>query len=360
MAHDAPADGQNGKPAHAGAAERPRPRTRAERIVRGLIPPAVSAAILYYFLRDQDWVALGQAAMRANLALAIPAIIIPQLVSWVLGTVVVERTFRWFHAPFPWLTYFWVRGAGYILSFVNTALGAGGLMLYQQRRARIGWSKLWGIVLFRVGLGLWGIVLVMIPCTLLMQQEGLGARTGLDLDIWWAVLAFGAAWLAEAWLHFHHGIELGFSRRIEGRRGLEFWTAFRTSTPRHWVLMWLYVLPQYFSMVIGYYFLNLAFGIDAPFVETLVSMPFAFLIMELPIAFSGFGTATLAWTTFFGSYGDPNDIAALTLALPSGRLLTRAAIGALSLGPGMRELSRMASEVDPGVPPGQPEPPQSP
>lgn len=336
------------RPDDNGSQQQPGRSGRTGRVLRGVLPLAVSVGILYYCLAGQDWQALAAAAARANLWLAIPAIVVPQLISWALGALAVQRSIVWFHGPFPLRTYFWVRGVGYILTFINSALGVGGLMLYQQRKARIGWAKLTGIGFFRVALGLWGIALVMIPSTLLMQSAGLGAATQLNLYAWWALLAFGTAWLVEAWLTWHHGISLGLSKAVSrGGRG-EFWSAFRESKPRHWWLMWAIFLPQYAGLLVGYYFLNRAFGIDAPFVETLVSMPFAILVMDLPIAFAGFGTATLAWVTFFGAYGSEADITALTLALPTARLLTRALVGVVSLRPGLRDLRTLSPAPGPG------------
>ncbi|MDH5671329.1 MAG: flippase-like domain-containing protein [Myxococcales bacterium] len=314
-------------------------------VLRRSLPFVVSAAIVYYYLRGMDWTALLVIAGRVELPLALAAVAVPQLLNWLIGALLVQRTLLWFHGPFSLRDYFWFRGATYILAFINSALGGGGQVLYQQRTAAISWTKLLGILLFRVGLGLWGITLVMIGATLALHAMGIAQRVQLNLQLWWGLLIFGLAWLVEAWIHWHHDRPFGLSRLVVRDREHEFWTAFRLATPRHWLLTWALTLPQLFATVIGYYFLNLAFGIDAPLAESLVVLPLAMLIMDLPVAFAGFGMATVGWMTFFGDYASAEDITALTLFLPMARMLCRAAIGVLSLKPALPQIERLLSSL---------------
>ena len=167
------------------------PKSPLVRALQRVLPIVVSGAILYYYLRALDWQSLRVVAENANLPLAVAAILIPQLIVWILGALLIQRSIVWFHGPFPLLPFIWIRGSAYILMFINTALGGGGLVLYQQRRGNISWTKLIGIILFRLGLGLWGICLLMIPVTLSLHLLGLEDRIKLDLGIWWGVLIGG-------------------------------------------------------------------------------------------------------------------------------------------------------------------------
>lgn len=317
------------------------------RALQRVLPVVVSGAILYYYFHALDWVSLKRVASEANLPLAIAAILIPQLLVWILGALVIQRSLVWFHGPFPLVPFIWIRGSAYILMFINTALGGGGLVLYQQRRGNISWRKLAGVILFRLGLGLWGICMFMIPVTLAVHALGLEDRIKLDLGIWWGVLIGGLVWLIDAWFYWHHDIKLGISQFVVRDRTSEFWSAFQNSTPRHWFVMWGLGLPQIASMVIGYHVLNRAFGIDAPLAESIVVIPLVMLIMDLPIAFAGFGTATLAWTTFFSGYASVEQIAALTLVLPIVRMLCRATIGVVSLRPAMADIRELIEASGP-------------
>ena len=101
-------------------------------------------------------------------------------------------------------------------------------------------------------------------------------------------------------------------------------------------------MPQITIVLVGYYFLAHAFSVDVPFWECLVVMPLVLFISNLPIAFGGFGTTTLAWQEFFGQYGAADSIAALTLFIPAGRLLLRGLIGLISLPAAYHEVTTMS------------------
>jgi len=313
---------------------------------RKALPFLVSGLMIAYYVRDIAWSQLVEAASHANLPLAAAAVLLPQLVSWFLGAVMVERTINWFHGPFPLRTYFWVRGGAYLLAFINNAIGGGGLMLYQKTRAEISWPKLLGITLFRVGVSFWGIGLVMIPATLLLHQQGLARKvfsSDTSLHVWWTILIVpGFLFLLSNWNYWFRGRDLtGLGRVLVRDRKAEFWTAFDQSTPRRWLILWALFLPQYLLSILAFHMLNLAFGIHVPFIEAMVALPFAFVIMDLPIAFGGFGTMTLAWMTFFSDYGSVESIAALTLFVPIARLACRGAIGGLSMKPALAEVNRL-------------------
>jgi hypothetical protein len=309
--------------------------------VKKVGPVLVSGIILYYCFQGQDWEKLMDACARANLWLAILAIVIPQLVYWYLDALMVERTFNWFHGPFPFWPYFWVKGAIYILMFVNTIIGSGGMLLYQQRKADITWNKYMGILLFRLAMAMWGIAVLMIPLTLAMHYYGLTDKTKINMYVWWGFIIFGVLWMTEAWIGWHGKKHFGLSKIVVRDRETEFWTAFQLSTRRHWLLSWAMILPPYALMLVGFYFCSLAFDVKVPFLLFMAIAPLALLIMGLPIAFAGFGTATVAWMMFFNDYGREEDILALSLFLPFARMACRALIGMISLQPALGEINAL-------------------
>jgi hypothetical protein len=314
--------------------------------VKRVVPIIVSAAILYYYFHDKDWQVLWEATARATLWLAILAIVAPQLVHWYFHTLLVQQHFEWFHGPFPLWDYFWVRGAMYILMFVNPVLGGGGVLLYTQRKAKITWTKLWGIILFRIGLMLWGFSVFMIPITLAMHYYGYTEQAGINMYVWWGFLIFGVVYLINGWMTWHHGTHFGISKFVVRDRNSEFWTAFRMASKKQWYFTWALGIPPAIFSLVALYFLNIAFDINVPFVQFIVVAPLAMAIMDLPIAFGGFGTATLAWNTFFEGYGSPEDIAALTLFLPFARAVCRALIGAVSLRPAIKDITTLFQESE--------------
>lgn len=304
-----------------------------------IVPVVVSLLILYYYFRDQEWDKLIDACRGANLWLAVLAIVIPQVAYWFLDSLMTERTFKWFHGPFPLWTYFWVKGAIYILMFINTALGGGGMLLYQQRKAEITWRKFMGVLLFRLGVGAWGMGIIMVPFTLALYYYDLDEKIKINMYVWWGFLIFGIYWFIEGWLVWHHNMSFGISKLIVRDRDSEFWSCFRIAKKKHWLLLWAMILPPYFMMLVGFYFLTFAFGVEVPFLEFMVVSPIVLAIMDLPIAFAGFGTATVAWTLFFGAYGTVESIAALTLFLPFARAICRSLIGLVSLPMALKEIN---------------------
>ncbi|UCD85489.1 MAG: flippase-like domain-containing protein, partial [Deltaproteobacteria bacterium] len=269
------------------------------------------------------------------------AVVIPQIILWFFDALLIQQHMVWFHGPFPLKTFFWVRGAIYILLMINPSLGGGGILLYLKRKTQITWTKLWGLVLFRFGLGMWGMCLVLIPATLAMHHYGLAEKARINMGIWWGLLIFGFAWMVEAWIFWHHKRRFGLSKLVAPNPESEFWTAFRLATRRRWFLTWAMIVPPFLLWLVGWYLLALAFEVRIPFFEYMVISPLVMLIIDLPIAFGGFGTATLAWVTFFGDYGSAENIAALTLFLPFARSICRALIGLVSLKPALQDINSL-------------------
>ena len=316
--------------------------------LRKAVPIAVSAGIIYYYFRGMEWERIIAETSRANLGLAVAAVALPQFIFWYFETLIVHKHFTWFHKPFPWREYFWVRGAIYILMFVNVALGGGGIVYYIKRKAEISWKKLGGIMLFRFGLTMWGLTPFLIVATALMHYYGVVDEGSVALYIWWGVLVFGFLWMIEGWLVWNRDRNFGLAKYLVRDRQSEFWTAFRLAGNREWWLTWAMTLPPFFLMLVGVWLLALAFGIEVPFVRFIALAPLFWLVMDLPIAFAGFGTATMSWNLFFGSYGTEADVAALTLFLPFARSATRAVIGAISLKPALNEIKVLSGDEEKG------------
>jgi len=312
--------------------------------VKRVVPMLVSALILCYYFYDQDWIALKDAAGRANIPLAVAAVLIPQLIYWFFEVLIAERHFRWYHEPFPWRDYIWARGAMYLLMLVNNSLAGGGILVYLKRKTVISWKKMLGIILFRVGLTMWGIGLVLIPATIMMHRYGLFEKAKLNVYVWWGVLIFGVVWMTEAWIVWHHGRNFGLSKIVVRDRNSEFWTAFSKSTPRQWLYTFFMGLAPLFILLWGFWFLALAFGVKLPLLHYLVVSPIAMLIVEIPIAFAGFGTTTIAWMFFFGEYGDREAIVSISLFLPFLRAMVRACIGLVCLKPALKDLNTLIAE----------------
>lgn len=315
--------------------------SRASSLAKKIVPIMISLLILYYYFHEMDWLEFRNACAEANLWIAVSALVIQQFIFWFFEVLIVERHLRWFHGPFSFKTYFWVRGALYLLMFINLALGSGGQIVYVQRKTRIAWRKFTGLILFRVGLTLWGLGVLLIPLTIAMQRYVPTDAVKINLDLWWGFLIVLALTLLLAWHFWHYNRLPRLSRLIVRDRGSELWTVFNTASRSQWLCTWAMALPPFIFMILAYYFVTIAFGIEVPLLEFLVTVPLAIIIMELPIAFAGIGTATFGWMTFYGEYGTLTQIGAATLFLPVVRSLIRAAIGIGSLSPALNDIQSL-------------------
>lgn len=312
--------------------------------IRRIIPFLVSALILYYYFGEQNWNELFMAVKNAKLAIATLSVFVPQLVFWFFETLIMERHIRWFHGDFSFRSYFWVRGGLYILMFFNNVIGTGGIILYLKQKTGMSWKKLWGILLFRFGLTMWGINIVMVPATIGVYHFGLVDKIEINMHLWWGLLIGGLIWLIQAWGWWHHGSFPRLSKLIVKNRESEIWTAFRLADRKRWLLTWAMVLPPFYLTLFGAWVLAWSFDIHIPFTEYLVLSPIFFFLMDLPIAFAGFGTATMAWNMFFGDYGDPHAVAAMTLFLPFARATCRLLIGFISLRPAINDVASLLNK----------------
>lgn len=301
----------------------------------------VSGFILYYYFADQDWKKLYEAMAQANIILAILALLIPQLLIYFCDVFITTRHFQWFHGPFPWKEFCWVRGAMYLILLVNSTIGGGGIVLYLQRKTQITWTKFIGLMIFRTSLTMWSIAILLIPVTLAMHYYNIFEVSKLNPYIWWTLLSLGLIGFIEGWFAFHYNKPFLLTRLILNRIENEIWTAFRIASKAQWLLTILWGLIPMIAMLGGFWFLALAFGVKIPILHFAATSLVVMMIMDLPIAFAGFGTTTMAWMIFYSDYGSQEAIASLTLFLPFARAAIRAIIGLVALKPAINDINML-------------------
>jgi hypothetical protein len=314
-------------------------RLRIPSWAKKIIPFLVSAFILFYYFHKQDWQGIFAAASRVNFTIAVLAIMVPQMVLWLFEVLIAHRHIEWFHEPASFKTFFWVRGAIYLLIMLNPSLGLGGFVVYIWRKTGITWSKMLGIVIFRYGLLFWGICVLLIPTALALHRYGLYENSRTVIWVWWGILLFGLIWMIDAWFYWHHKKSIGISSLVVRNPEKDVWTAFRLATKKQWLLTWALEVPSAILYVTGIFFLSRAFNVRVPYLEFMVLSPFVIAIGDMPVAFAGFGSTTLAFFTFFGDYGSAETITALTLFFPFARATIRVLIGLVSLKPAITDVN---------------------
>jgi hypothetical protein len=326
--------------------------------VKTFLAILVSLGILGFYFKDINWQKFIEATKEANLWMAFLSILIPQMIFWLFSVYQMERTFVWFHRGFPWRDYVWVRGALYLLMMINTGVGGAGNVLYLQQKTQISWIKFIAISFFRFSVQMAAIGMLLIVSTIAMHMIGVFKDTPLNPWIWWTVLILGQLTFWDAWSYFVVGKPIGLSRfffttgsknglLIGGIRNSEhrLWYVFNLASKMQWILTMIWGLIPVLIIIVGYWYFTKAFNIDIPFILFFATILLVVTLQDLPIAFAGFGSTTLAWSLFYSEYATPEAIASMTLCMPLLRLAVRGGIGAVSMKPALADVSMIISQV---------------
>ncbi len=306
-------------------------------------PILVSVLILYYYFHDQNWTEILAAVSHADLFVAVVAVIFPQMAVWFTNALMTSWTMTWFHSPFPFWRFFWVRGAIFMLQMINNPLGTGGAILYIKHKTNINWLHLLGIMGFRFQLVIWSICFLLIPVTMYSHLTGANDNLGMFMWAWWIFLGLQMALFVGTWNFWQHNSDtFRLGKFIVRNRESEFWRAFKQASPKQWAWIIGLTLPEMFLIFWGYYIMARAFHVQIPFWECLMVLPVVLFISNLPIAFGGFGTTTAAWVIFFGNYGTEENLIALTIFIPFARAVFRAVAGLIAMKPALAEVASLS------------------
>jgi uncharacterized membrane protein YbhN (UPF0104 family) len=299
----------------------------------------LSFLILAYFFQGVDWQKLIAASQSANLFMAVLGILLPQLVFWFSSTYLGQRMMVWYHGPFPFWPYFWVKGLTYMLSIISPGVTATADVLYKQKRSQARWSKMMGITVLLWSVGKWGFVLVLIPTLLYFELSPYSKSSNVETwPAWFIILGPGLGIFAFTWIIFVMKKNIFGLRAFFIKRG-GFWEPFLMSTAKHWFEQWLIFIPSVIATLIGLYYVSLAFNVVIPLPYYIATAAIALFIMTLPIGLAGLGTTTAAWMVFYSAYGEKEAILAMTLFFPLARSLVRVGMGVVSIPFGFKELS---------------------
>ncbi len=305
-----------------------------------LVTIAVSAGICYYYLHKVDWGTVLASLDDVNLPLAALGVALPNLAWWFVDARLNQRLVNYFHGPLELWGIFWVRGFSYLAMIVFPPLAEGGVLLYLYRKTGMSRGLFAGVVFFKfinMSLGGMFMVSVAVVCAL---ASGVEFTEHVSGPMWIIGLGFGYFGLFHAWSYWIAGHSWGPLDRILDRES-EFFIPYAQGTLKHWAVVWAYTIAGFMTMLTGYYLVALAFDVYVPPRLFFLLAPLMLMLASLPVFFSGFGSTTVFWTMFFPDSGDPAAILALTLFLPTVRMLVRMAMGLVSLVPAQKDLALM-------------------
>jgi hypothetical protein len=263
-----------------------RRQLRIPPVVRRFAPWAMGGAILVYIVHRVPFVAFRQAighGPHLRLALTDLAVVIATLFTDALATWVGLIALRMKRAYWD---VFAVRGATYVLSLVNYALGQGGFGVYLARSGATSLQAV-GATLFLMGTNL-ATMLVMAFATSTLAGEQVGTQLWWTLGIGCAgyVLYLGIIVASPQWLARRETLAPLFGAKVRGH-----------------VAAMIGRLPHVLVMVLGIWVALRAWDIPVPLDVGMVVIPFVVIASAIPIAPAGLGTTQAVMVFFLSVYG---------------------------------------------------------
>lgn len=177
-----------------------------------------------------------------------------------------------------------VRGATYLLSLLNYAVGQGGIVYYLHRGG-MPTLRATGVMLFTIGTTFATLLLVT------TASWGLGG-TG-HATLWWALVGGCGA--------FAVYLAIIAIRPATLVRREVLAPLFEAGLAGHAIAIAVR-LPHVMLVVLGYWFAFLAWGIEVPFSVAMTVMPAVVIAAAIPLAPGGLGPTQGALVVLFGDY----------------------------------------------------------
>jgi len=308
----------------------------------------VSFLILAYYFYDQNWSDILKAAEHANISLALGSFFFLVIGQWLIEVYFRGMHFTWFHGPFPWKDYFWMRGALHLVLLINGPLSGGARMLYLVKKTGITWTLYFGLAVFRLILLSGVVASIMLLATFSMLKEGLFEQSGIPEGYWFAFIIWNMFVFVDFYLAFFHKKYFGISRLFMNKVNHEFFKAFRNATHLQWLWTLIVGALPFVLLILCYWLMAYAFGIHIPLWYFAISLFFVLLLTNLPLSFGGFGTTTMAWMLFYGDYAEESLILSFTLFLPLARILVCGVVGLLCLKPALNDFFELLADAQQG------------
>ena len=291
------------------------------RVLRGLLPYAVTGAILYEISRRVDVAEALRRIDRDVLLLLIPALVVHGALSLCIDAICLARA----TGTGGGLTAMArLKAASYPLGLLHYAFGVGALVLLLRRRAGLALADATGVVMLLSGLDM--LALLSLAALAAAAAGGTSLRLGVVASLGLAgvvglfVLRSTAATAGGSSSVFER---LGRSRLLRATRELP--------TRRLAEILALRMLFVITFLALGGAALA-SFGIHPPLAAIVVGFAQIALVAALPIAVAGLGTGQAAFLVSFRAWAPAEELLACSLSLSAGIIAVRVALGVACVG----------------------------
>ena len=288
------------------AVEKPVAQRRSlKSLTMTLVKVLISAALIYYILRQTQLAAIWAAMKSADPWLLVLAFMLH-------GVGYVSSAYRWrlllraqnADLPIPFLIES-LAAAVFFNNLLPSTIGGDALRAYDTSRRGVDKLKSVAIVVVDRFLGLFALMIFAVLALSLATE-----LSGKIENLWlWSLLTFAGMALV-VWLLFlakpdfnrlwnlpFMGIVKKPVKKITGA-----FTDFRGKTRNlFWALMMSLVLQL--AVVVHYYLISLALGLPIPFVKFLVIVPISTFVMMIPISINAIGLRENVSVFFLTIYG---------------------------------------------------------
>lgn len=299
---------------------------------RILLPWVGAVAIVGFLFWQVPFAKVWAAALGAELAWGAPALVAGVVFWFLLDSWAYAYLISRFNVPFSWADGRALRGVTYLIAAVNWNAGTASIILYLRRFNRVPVLEATSSIFFYTNLDLLVLVgLAFAGASFLgasPEIERLRTLSGAALLLGAAVLwVMMASWPRWPWL-----------QRV---RSGPIFRAFRLARTVDFVVL-LAVRMAYFAGFLAiFYFGGRAFGIEAPFVLVLASVPIILMAGALPLTPGGVGTQAAAMLFFWSGTGDEAAIVAFGLVFPVAVILVRVVLAL----PYLAQMRKLRGEV---------------
>ena len=303
--------------------------TKAKRtLLRSILPPLMTAGILFLIFRKVPFDAFLQALSQADFPRFFAALLPFSFLYFALDTVVLWYVVRWFHGKLALSDLLPVRAVDYLLSILNHRVSQGAMIVYLARRLSSRLLELTSTILYLDFLQKTHLILWASVGTLFVAEE-------LPRSLLLAPVVVIGLWFL--FLGYVHG-GFAFLGRVIQAPDWRLLRTFRLAGPEHYMGVLLLKAPLLLIAVFAHSYATRAFGFEIPFFRLLATLPIIFLVGALPINVARLGTTPLAWIFFHGDIVPAPQLLAYSLAAHLTFMLANAAIGIAFLPRAYREL----------------------
>lgn len=299
-----------------------------------LLPVAVSCAILIYLFWYVDIRLCFSALMNADMTIYLPSVIVLIIVTFLLDTQNLAATLKHFHYPLSWKNAFALRGVTYLIMTIDYSVGMGVLIYYLKKHLGIPVMRSTGLMAFFNGITQKALVYMAIIGLIILSPISALLRNLLLLFIGFAILDFLFIIVLKKLP------SRGLALKI---KNLNLLKVFHEASWRTYCILLFWRIIYYAFFIVFFYVAVRAFNMQIPLIALIAYVPIILLVISLPIAPGGFGTAQATMLVLFKDYGTNMDIMAFGLTYTTSILVLRYLIG-LSFAKHIKGLP--AGEVD--------------